>query len=160
MSRTIRDYGIRAADPGPIRAAVREWLTGHGFKVLEEHADGNPHSYYAPEVVHHSGRVGGTAGSHLVIQAPSGSLVAYCATYAPGAAGSPVAYALLPSSSPGVVNLHGEFFFPGGQEGSVFGHVFETGMTDTMWAPAGIARKRAYPLFEEFEAFVQTLGRR
>lgn len=152
MTRTVRDYLVPGLDVLVIRGRVLEWFRANNFRILDKSADGKARTYDAPEIAR--GAPFPVTGGHLRFPSPLGSIVALNVV----AAGSltPTAFAVSVGPGIGGTLIHGEFFTPTSVE-SMLGP-FELELINTIWAPAGIQRKKAYVLLEAFEGFVRSLS--
>src|SRR5580658_1476435 len=151
MSRTTCEYDLHNLTVAEAKRKVLAWFSANAFRVLDEDTDGMETEYSAPELRY--GRGDGRA--KLRIQCLPGSILAVNSQSYKGADGTPSAYAVKISTLGRIVRLHGEFFTTSPVQ---LGMHFELEMTNSVWGAAGVARKRAYPLFSSFQAFLGTLS--
>lgn len=134
-----------------MREQLLQWFAQNQFRILDPAADGSAKTYDAPELTRDRGRV---QGGQLRFTAPPGSVVGL--NVAAAGSSTPTVFQVLLAENPGGVHIHGEFFGP-----TSIGHLgggAEFEMINSIWAPAGAQRKKAYALLTSFEAFVAGLN--
>ncbi|HEV2520043.1 MAG TPA: hypothetical protein VGX00_05410 [Thermoplasmata archaeon] len=148
MGRTVRDYQVAGTSVAAISQAVHQWYQANQFRILDENADGTARTYDAPEIGYGARTRG--YGGHLRFPAPPGSIVGL--NVAAAGSGTPTAFAISIAPDAGGVRIHGEFFSPIRLESLGGGGELE--LINTIWAPAGVQRKKAYVLLVSFEKFI------
>lgn len=151
MTRTIRDWDIQGGTPATVQPQLLQWFSNNRFRIIDPASDGSLRTYDAPELVRNNGRI---MGGHLRFMTPAGSVVGLNVAAAGGSTPTVFAVALTPGATG--VHVHGEFFGPTSIES--LGGPLELAMINTIWAPAGVQRKKAYVLVTSFESFVTSIA--
>ncbi|HEV2429091.1 MAG TPA: hypothetical protein VGV64_04485 [Thermoplasmata archaeon] len=152
MGRTLRDYVVAGGGVAPFRERLCAWFEQNAFRILDENSDGTVRTYDAPEIGYGARTRG--LGGHLKFATPIGSIVGL--NVAAAGPNTPTVFAVTTTPDPAGLRVHGEFFSPIRLESLGGGRDLE--LVNTIWAPAGVQRKKAWVLLQDFERFVAESG--